>query len=290
MSYPISLVDTTSGETLVIADPIIVTPFYVQSLQVGGADVRAAVNNRPQTDGTLDVTQYSGAAAVTLNLTTIGVDAHANVDVLRAWVRPDRRSWLEVERGAWAGPRRMLVRGDALTAPVATATSDGPMVVLQMAWRAIDGVWEGVDEQSRTIFPGGVTTGGFSYPFSYPYSYGTGTPPGSGDAQVGGTVPTPPVIRIYGPATAPSLTNTVTGQTIAFTAGFTIPAGGYVSIDVAAGTVLANDDPAVTRFNSIDWTQTDLWFLQPGNNPITFTATSLGAVSQAVITWHERTA
>lgn len=287
--YPLSLTDRDTGEKLTIQSATGADyPLLVQSFQVAGADVRAAVSNAPFRPGTIDSTLYGGAAAVTLNVTVLPPDAHPTVDVLRSWIRPSRRSYFLVQRTGWTALRRLFVRGDALAAPVVTATSDGPMVVVQMAFRAIDGVWEDNDLSSRTIFPGGTSTSAKTYPLSFPMNYGTGTPPGAGTVASTGNTVCPIVARIYGPVTAPALVNNTTGQTIAFTSGFTIPAGQYVSIDTAAATVLANDDPTLSRFNSIDWSQTDLWWLQPGNNQIGFTGSALSSVTQAVITWRER--
>jgi len=186
--------------------------------------------------------------------------------------------------------RRILVRGDALTAPVVTATGNGPMIPMQLAFRAPEGVWEAVNESNRIIAPGGSSGTGWVLPAAFPINFGAGSPGGSLTVIVGGDLPTPPKIRIYGPVTAPGITNTTTGDTIMFVPTFTIPASGYVSIDMAAGTILANDDPSLTRMNSVDWSVSDFWMLQPGNNQISFTGTALSVVTQAVITWRERTA
>lgn len=290
-AYPISLVDVASGDSIVLQDPSgDALPIAIQSLQVPGADIREVVSNRPFTDGTVDTTSFAGGSAATIALRTLqSPTAHLVVDTLRAWLRPSRRSYLVVQRIGWPAPRRLLVRADALAAPV---TSPGAAVAVQLAWKAPDGVWEALDEESRTIFPGTTTTPGRTYPKTYPWSYTPGIPPGSGLINVGGTVAAPPIIRLYGPATAPGITNATTGQTIAFKSSFAIPAGGYVAIHCAdtISPVLANDDPSISRYDQIDWSQTDLWFLQPGTNQIQFTGTALSAVTQAVITWRERTA
>lgn len=288
--YPLSLVDADTGETLIIQSPAGADyPLAVQSFQVAGADVRAAVVNAPFRPGTIDSTKYGGAAAVTMNLTALPPNAHQTVDVLRAWINPARRTYLTALRTGWTATRRLLVRGDALTAPTVTATSDGPMVAMQMGFRAIAGVWESADENSRTIFPGGTQSGGLAFPAAFPWAFGTGSPAGVSLITVGGTAPTPPIIRIYGPVTAPGITNTTTGQTMQFVSSYTVPAGQYVSIDCDAVTVLANDDPTLTRMNSVDWSQSTFWQLQPGGNQVAFTGSGLSQITQTVISWRERT-
>lgn len=286
-AYPISLVDVDSGETIIIQDPSgEALPVAVQSLQISGADIREVINNRPQADGTLDTTFFAGSAAVTCALTCLpGLTAHQVEDTLRAWLRPRRRAWLTVQRQGWTAPRRMLVRADALSAP---QSAPGPVVRMQAAWKAPDGVWESVEEFSRTIYPSGTTNSGLVLPLSLPMSFGSGSPPGTVLITNNGSEPAPPLIRIYGPATGPGILNATSGLGVQFLTTYVLAAGDYVSIDIAGNTVLLNDDPSQSRFSSIDWSQTDLWSLEPGDNQISFTGTSLSAVTQAVLTWHER--
>jgi hypothetical protein len=286
-AYPISLVDVDSGDTIIIQDPSgNALPLVVQSLQVSGADIREVVDDRPQADGTLDTTYFAGAAAVTCAVTCVpGLTAHQVEDTLRAWLRPRRRAWLTVQRAGWEAPRRMMVRADALSPP---QSAPGPMVTMQMAWKAPNGVWESVDEFSSTIYPSGAASGGLSVPFSLPMSLGAGYPSGSALIVNDGTEDTPPLIRIYGPATGPGVTNATTGLGVQFLSTYALAAGDYVSIDVTGNTVLLNDDPSQSRFSFIDWSQTDLWALEPGENQISFTGTGLSAITQAVLTWHER--
>jgi hypothetical protein len=291
-AYPISLVDTITGETVVLQDPdgdaADALPVVVTSLQVGGADIRDVVANRSNDDGTIDTTQYAGAAAVTCALTCLpGLTAHQVEDTLRGWLRPNRRAWLTVQRQGWDQPRRLLVRADALSPPV---SSPGPTVAMQLAWRAINGVWESVAEQSKTLYPGMSADVGRTYPRTYPWSYTPSIPTGAGLVTVGGNVATPPMLRIYGPVTAPGIANTTTGKAFQFISSYAVPAGEYVTVDCGNRTVRANDDPTISRENVVDWSNSTYWKLQPGDNQLAFTGSHLGAVTQAVAAWYERTA
>ena len=261
----------------------------VTDFDPGFPAVRAVSNNRVNGSGTVDTTKYFGSRGVTM---TVSLDP-AKPSQSLSWQKrllqlclPDRRPYLYLQTIEDPMVWRMLLVGSQVTAPYQVVLAP------QLAWTNPDGTWEAAVETERTIFPGNGPTGGRTYPKTYPWSYSPGTPPGSGIIEVAGTVPTPPVIRIYGPVTGPAITNATTGQTIAFKSSYTVPSGGYVSINCndLISPVLANDDPSLSRMNQINFTTNRFWFLQPGENQIQFTGTALGGITQAVISWRERTA
>lgn len=287
-SYPISLQDTTTGETLVIAalDGHTDVPVVVQSLQTPGPDVREVAASRPNQDGVDDQTRFHGARPATLALTIPpNVDAHAVEDRLVAWCDPARRSYLVVQRTGWPAVRRMLIRGDQFGAPTTFA---GPTIQMLLAWKAPDGVWESAEEYSTTIFPGGSSTGALTLPFTLPFNLGSGIPSGAGQVSVGGTKPTPPTIRIYGPITAPAIRNQTAGKTIQFKSSYSVPAGQYIEIQsVPQFSVQVNGD-GESRFGNVDWANTTPWLLLPGNNFLSLSGSGVSAVTQAVVLHHER--
>lgn len=258
--------------------------YSVTDLDPGMPAIRASVNDAPGRSGTVNNTRYFGARAVTAAFSADDSGRRGLMTTLSQVADPSQRFYLVAQIPEWGtGQWRMLLVPDQFSMPLTYSDSD-----IQAGWQGCDGVWETENLSSFTIRAAGVGTGGKTYPLSYPRDYGTGTAPGSGTVTIGQNLATPLTIRIYGPVTAPAITNATTGQTLAFASSFTIAAGQYVSIDAAAGTVLANDDPALSRLQFLDWTQSNLWWLQSGVNQIQFTGTGVSAVTQAVLTWRER--
>lgn len=287
-SYPISLQDAVTGETLVLAarDGNADIPVAIQKLSTPGPDVRESMDPRPNADGEDDQTLFHGSRAVTIALTVLPrPDAHLIADQLYPWVVPSRRSYLIVQRNGWPSPRRMLIRGDQFGEPV---TGPGPWVQLLLPWKAAEGVWESVQEFSATIFPSGTASNALVLPFTLPITLGSGSPPGARVLTVAGTVPTPPTIRLYGPVTGPVLTNQTVGTSIAFRPTYAIPAGEYVEIAYRPQfSVKANGD-GVSRLGSVDWSASDPWLLQPGDNQLSLAGSGISAVTQAVVFYRER--
>lgn len=283
-AFAAAWITDTDGDVILDLSNSSTTPYSVTSLDPGMPAVRSSVQDAPSRYGTVDTSRYFGARAVTAAFSSDEAGRRALMNTLSELADPSQRFYLVVTIPEWGtGQWRMLLRPDQFSMPL-TYTDDD----IQAGWQAPYGVWETLNLSSRTIWPGGVSTGGKSYPLSYPRDYGTGTAPGTGVVTIGQHLATPPVIRIYGPVTAPSITNSTTGTTLAFQGSFTIAAGQYVAIDSGAGTVLANDDPNASRLQFIDWTQSNLWWLQSGVNQIQFSGTGLSAVTQTVLTWRER--
>jgi hypothetical protein len=269
------ILDLSNGSTL---------PYSVTALDPGMPAVRASVQDAPSRYGTVDSTRYFGARAVTAAFSSDEVGRRSLMSTLSVLADPSQRFYLVVSIPEWGtGQWRMLLRPDQFSMPLTYSDDD-----IQAGWQAPDGVWETLKLSSRTIWPGGTATGGKVYPLSYPRDYGTGTAPGTGVITIGQNLSTPPVIRIYGPVTGPSITNASTGATLAFASSFTIAAGQYVAIDAGAGTVYANDDPNASRLQFIDWSQSNLWWFTAGTNQIQFNGTAVSAVTQTVLTWRER--
>lgn len=129
-------------------------------------------------------------------------------------------------------------------------------------------------------FPPGDSSTGVTYPLTYPISYGGG-PSGFGLATNEGTIDTPPVVRLYGPATNPFLANRTVDDVMAF--DFTIPAGQFLEVDFAAKTVLLNGDPSASRYYSLAGGR---WAgLAPGDNTLQFVASGIDGNTDARVTF-----
>ena len=282
--FPAAWITDTDNQVILDLSNSATLPYAVTEIDPGMPAIRASVNDAPGRYGSVNVTRYFGARAVTAGFVSDESGRRTLMNTLSELADPSQRFYLVVSIPEWGtGQWRMLLVADQFSMPLTYSDSD-----VQAGWQAPDGVWESLTLGSRTIFPGGVQVGGKVYPLSYPRDYGSGTPPGSAVITIAQNLATPTKIRIYGPVTAPSISNATTGATVAFASTFTIAAGQYVSIDTGAGTVLANDDPSLSRLQFVDWSQSDLWWLMSGTNQIQFTGTGLSAVSQTVLTWRER--
>jgi hypothetical protein len=108
-----------------------------------------------------------------------------------------------------------------------------------------------------------ASAGGVVFPLAFPLVF-VGS--GASDLTVnnGGNFPTPPVFTIDGPATAFSITNDTTGESIVFQ-GIALVAGDVLTVDVAARTVVLN---GTDRPDLVDAANTTWWELLPGDNSV----------------------
>ena len=104
---------------------------------------------------------------------------------------------------------------------------------------------------------------------------------------IGGNWQTYPVIRINGPITNPTITNTTTGEVIAITA--TISAGAYYDIDLSYGAKTVVDNTGTNRISTVS-AASDLatWHFEPGNNTIAVTGSSTSSSSDIDFTYYNR--
>lgn len=94
-----------------------------------------------------------------------------------------------------------------------------------------------------------------------------------------------PAFTIYGPVTAPRISNLSNGGAIQFLPTVTIASGDYYTIDASNKTVV--DSGGVSRYSGIDFLST-LWFtMDPGINTIKYSATSATGISSFVTNWRD---
>lgn len=277
------LVDLNGNELLSVAED----PFglILTNLDLGFPAPRAVSTPTPGGDGSTDTTRYVGERAITAEV-VCAYDAQADrnrwVDAMSGLMHPGWRYWLHVFEDGWASERRILVRGDTFTR---TAT---PPVTVQMGWHAQAGLFEDTIVNSQILSPSGGAEGGLSLPLTFPMSFGVGVVPGYAYVTVGGTVPTPPTIDMYGPCSAPSVELVGTGQTVEFP-GLALTAGTFLRVDLGAHTAYLNGDPTQSRYQFLDFAESDWWMLPPGVQQLLFAPASPGAGCQAVVSWRTRT-
>lgn len=296
--YTIRLQDDDTGEVLQLkgpgTDPGVMCPGGVGSpaLAVGGRDIRTVVTDRPNGPGTVDTTAWGGAAAVTIDVAlggTAALPAHEFLNTLvLPWLNPSRRPYLYVQRTGWTQEWRIQLRGDQPGPPV---VSPGPLIQIQLPFRAPQGDWEAAEESAQVVNIAGGGSGGFHLPMHLPFTLAEGS---SGSAQlidVGGTEDAFPIFRVYGPCSgATKIVLPEFDRQIVFKSSSSIAAGQYTSIDTSKSPrlVLANDDPAVSRLNTIDFSQSTFFTLPPGMTQLSFVPASPGSGCQLSVMWRAR--
>lgn len=143
--------------------------------------------------------------------------------------------------------------------------------------------WREIEDETATM----SGSGGFEYPLVFTEEF----PGGSVTAEVDnvGDVDAPVVIRLFGEATNPRLTNDTTGEIVQITGSFT--SDEYVEVNTGFGVksvelVTISTGDRVSIFDQLD-PDSDLWTLRPGINNLTFDADAI-VTGYADVRWRER--
>jgi phage-related protein len=148
---------------------------------------------------------------------------------------------------------------------------------------AYDPFWYS-DSQAVTIGSSTTATFPLVFPFVLPSNTATVVANNTGDIEA------PVTIVITGDVTNPVLTNTTTGKAITFAKD--MDAGDTMTITTGFGnkTVSYYDSSAGTTVNGFQYlsSSSEFWGLVPGENTLTFTATSIDAATRAIVTWQNR--
>jgi hypothetical protein len=230
-------------------------------------------------DGEDDVTTYTGSRAVVAEVTLPATGVGAVMDTIRGLMHPGRRYWLYVGRDDWPAERMVRVRAATLS-----MKSDRQPLTAQLGWKAPKPNLMDTTVSSVTLSPLASSSGGFMGPFTGPFSGAAGLVPGASLVTVKGTAPAYPTVDIYGPCDAPVFRVVDTGQQMSFP-GLSIAQGDYLHIDVAARSILLNNDPASPRYDRLDFTTASWPTLPPGTVQVAFSVNSSSSTTQAVVSW-----
>jgi tail protein len=256
----------------------------LQGLDAPFPEVRAVTEARADDDGERDTTALHGARACSVDV-FVEENARAFEDEITRYLHPRVRPYLVVEDDEWSQARRLGLRSDQFSAPLGV---DLPrrMRRVQVQWRVPDGVWEAEDLSSETVNADVPATDGVSFPLTLPFSFPATTAAGATTLTNLGAAPSHFVARMYGPCTDPSLINESTGEEITFGGGLVLASGDYVEVstrDRTATLTLNGTASAVDRLNSLDWTVTSWWRVEPGMNQIRYAPAIASVPAAAVI-------
>jgi hypothetical protein len=269
-------------------------PVHCVEWDPGAPAVRDVVAPAIGRDGTIDGTALAGARTVTFDLIVIGGpqrqpdgstivrSAYHYVERLAAMTHPWARPWLYINRGTeYGAPWRMALRGNpfSITYNRAAATR----LTLRLIFAAPAGYFEQFEAQGLDSQGGYTATGGLVMPFIHRFDFGHATgAPGGLRFDVGGSLPVEPLVIIYGPVDNPAV-SLEDGQRFQFTS-LSLQSGQSAYIDMAAGTVTLNDQPAASLYHTVDWTVSTFWRVPPGPHQLQLQA----AGGRARIQWRDR--
>jgi hypothetical protein len=267
--------------------------WFCESLDLGFPTVRTVVNNRPDVDGIDDRTQLMGERAVSAAIHTVAGPA-ASIDAVAAqfapFMVPSVRPVLHYVLDRPGAPERTLtLRAAGYSWPIA-----GPFErKIQLQWVAADPVARDPAQHTATAFAGASSGGGRVYNLVFPRTYpGGGGSPSTATIMSAGDVAVRPLLRIYGPVTAPVVQFTPAAGIVAFQSTLVVSAGQYVEVDCAQRTAYLNGDRAQNVLTQIDWAAMNAngsWPLIPPHTSITMamTGSSTTGASQTQAFWND---
>lgn len=283
----LTLVSDTDTITLRPAQASGADPIVCSAWDLGAPAVRESVVDRPGADGTIDRTQFAGSRSVSFDLAVFGDgsgSAYAYLERLAAMTHPGVRPRLRIQRDspeATGQTWEMVLRGNPYSlsyGKMAAAKLD-----LQLQFTAPLGFLEGDLQEAQTVLADPSVVTGIVFPITFPLSTGnTSAANPIITITVGGSAPIAPVFRIFGPATAPEITDNL-GQRFKMT-GLVLAASNYVDIDMSAATVRINGDPAQSAYETVDFSVSTFWTWKPGVHTVRYVASSGSLLAQ----WRDR--
>lgn len=272
---------TLNSEELTIGDEA-VTPFELGKYDLGWPDVRAVSEDRTGMNGAKDLTEHFGARVVTMEVTCVDATPTEMVQLAR-FSNPSQRPTMHVT----GSPNMPEAFATVRPAPVARGInpSDHAAQIQRqiMQWVVPAGVFRAVESQRFQLWPSSaIEVGGRTYDRIGDREY----PPvgfvGAVDVVNYGSATADPMIVIYGPITAPIVSDVSTGREYSFPT-LTLAAGAHLQIDVANRTVRFNSDPADSRLKFK--ARGPWWGIEPWTQQLQLDGTGTTAQTNAVVTF-----
>lgn len=283
----LTLVSDTDTIVLRPINPSSSDPILCSNWDLGAPSVRENVSDRPGGDGTIDNSTYTGGRSVTFDLHIFGNavnSPYAWLERLTAMTHPGIRPRLRVQRAspeAYGQTWEMELRGNPFS--ISFGRTAAAKLDLTLQFTNPTGYLSGDLQEVTSVMADPTNASGFIFPIAFPLA--TGTTSASNPlvyAVVAGSAPVTPAIRIYGPVTAPQVTDEA-GQTFKLT-GLTLAAGNYVDIDMGGATARINGDAAQSALDTVDFSVSTFWTWSPGAHTVRYAATS-GSI---VVQWRDR--
>lgn len=241
--------------------------------------LRLTLTDRPERHGAFDAPSYRGPRVITLEGTAVVPDRAAREaakDRLAA-VLADGSTLTPLVVTEPHRTRRALVRLTAETKIVDRKSG----FEFSLTMTAPDPLRYSYGLNTSTC-PLPSSSGGVVFPLTFPLDFGSGSSGGRLLLENQGTAPTWPVWRIGGPCVQPVITNTATGEELAFE--LTLQEGEFLVIDTDARSVLLQG--TASRRSALrpgsDW-----FPLRPGSTPVLFRAPDDAPAARLTAEWRD---
>jgi hypothetical protein len=272
----------------------------VEEVDLGYPIVRDDMAPVPDAHGEWDNTAFFASRVV--SITGVLAPSHLGsrqraFDYLSRYLLPDRRPVLIFMLDADVAPRYLQLRSSAWSGPVRSPD----WVQFQGQWRCGDPVAYSVEAREVAIIPSGLEygrkyvtpqedeptdTSGWTPDRYYPDMRGATQV----DANNAGSMPSWPVIRVFGGCTNPQVINDVVGARIALGTEdqpFVLRPGEVLTIGTRNRRIYLGADPSNSRYNYVDFTRSSWWPLMPGANDLRFVADPADDDATARIYWND---
>lgn len=258
---------------------------FLQQIDAPMPGVREVAADRTDDDGSDDDTEFFGARACSIEL-LVTESPRTVEDELTRYLHPRLRPYLVVEDDGWSQARRLRLRADQFSAPLTLETARWDGRKIAVGWKAPDGVWEADELTSVSVSADVSQAVGAAFPVTFPMAFAATQAAGASRVTNAGSTPSHFTARLYGPCTAPRLVNQTTGEEITFVDSLSLAAGDYIEVntrDRTAYLTVNGSASQVSRLNSVDFTVTSWWRLEPGTQVVRYAPPLADAGAAAVI-------
>lgn len=233
--------------------------YFVTELDLGSPDVREVTNNRPDAHGIDDRTLFMGGRVVSVAITALE-QAGAQIDAVAAmfgpFMAPHLRPTLHYVLDRPGNPERtMTVRASTYSFLV----DNDYQRDIQLSWVAADPIAYDPAQKSGTAYAGATTADGRTYDWTPDRTYSDAQPLATPvDLTNAGDVPARPLLKIYGPITAPivsftKLAGSVASGRVPFVQACVIDAGHTIEVNTSQRSAYRDGDPAQDVTSLISW-------------------------------------
>jgi len=199
-------------------------------------------------------------------------------DRLAPFLHPGVVSTLTYATDPLAEPRRVRVRASDWSAPWENPSH----LSSSLGFVTVGQPWALGPEQEVRLSPGTMSQQGRAYALTFNRSHPAGTGVSALQVTNKGNAPAEWTAIVYGPINGFELINTTLDERLRFPT-LNIPAGQSVVIDSTSRTVLADGDPASSRYGYIDFASSSWFRLVPGVNLLRVLSATFSAPSQTLI-------
>lgn len=284
-----------NGRILALDDPD--NGYTMTQLDLGYPEVREVTNNRPDRDGIDDRTRLHGSRTVTMDIEAWGEGLNVDeiADLFAPYLVASARPVLHYTTLSRHAPERTIsLRPSNFASPMPPWVKRSA----QLSFVAADPMAYSSVLNTARAWAGTSNPGGRTYNLTFDRAYVGG---GQGKTFVNlwnfGAVPAYPLLRIWGPITAPfvmfivyeSTGGNSTVRYFRFTQSTVVDAGHWIDLDMDARTAFFDGDPARSAMPNVMWTQSQfLWIpVYPGYVQASLDGSSKSDITQVEITWRE---